>query len=156
MQTVPRGNTYLLFVVVSVNVIFADVGEITKTDESIATVTPGTTIIAFNTAATFAAVEDARQLNIPIEYYNIICDAIGSDEMCMQEVLSPTPQGEYVESALVQEVFIIGGTGNITGSRFLDGIIKKGSNARALRGDKILVESRVKKLRNFKLYKLLN
>jgi translation initiation factor IF-2 len=137
-------------VVVSVNVIIADVGEITKTDVSIATVTPGTTIIAFNTAATFAAMEDARQLSIPIEYYNIVYDAIGSVEMRMQEVLSPTPEGEYVGSALVQEVFSIGGTGNIAGSRCRDGIIKKGSNVRVLRGDKILIESRVKTLRNFK------
>lgn len=69
----------------------------------------------------------------------------------MQEVLSPTPEGEYVGSAIVQEVFNIGGTGNIAGSKCRDGIIKKGSNVRVLRGDKILTESKVKTLRNFKV-----
>ena len=69
----------------------------------------------------------------------------------MQEVLSPTPEGEYVGAAIVQEVFNIGGTGNIAGSKCKDGIIRKGSNVRILRGDKILAESRVKTLRNFKV-----
>lgn len=69
----------------------------------------------------------------------------------MQEVLSPTPDGEYVGSAIVQEVFNIGGTGNIAGSKCRDGIIRKGSNVRVLRGDKILTESKVRTLRNFKV-----
>jgi len=69
----------------------------------------------------------------------------------MQEVLSPTPDGEYVGSAVVQEVFNIGGTGNIAGSKCRDGIIKKGSNVRVMRGDKILTESKVRTLRNFKV-----
>lgn len=77
-------------------------------------------------------------------------DAIDSVESRMQEVLSPTPEGEYVGAAVVQEVFNIGGTGNIAGSRCTDGIIKKGSNVRVMRGDKILTESKVKSLRNFK------
>ena len=77
-------------------------------------------------------------------------DAIESVESRMQEVLSPTPDGEYVGSATVQEVFNIGGTGNIAGSRCTDGYIRKGANVRVMRGDKILVETKVKSLRNFK------
>jgi len=69
----------------------------------------------------------------------------------MQEILSPTPEGEYVGSAVVQEVFNIGGTGNIAGSKCRDGIIKKGSIVRVMRGDKILTESKVRTLRNFKV-----
>merc|ERR1711967_10315 len=119
-------------------------------DIAIASVTPGTTVIAFNVAASFAAMEDARTGNIPLEYYNIVYDAIESVESRMQEVLSPTPTGEYTGSATVQEVFNIGGTGNIAGSRCTEGIIKKGSNVRIMRGDKILAESRVRTLRSFK------
>ena len=68
----------------------------------------------------------------------------------MQEVLSPTPEGEYVGAATVQEVFNIGGLGNIAGSRCTDGYLKKGSNVRVMRGDKILTETKVKSLRSFK------
>jgi translation initiation factor IF-2 len=137
--------------IVKIKVILAEAGDVTKTDVAIASVTPGTTIIAFNTAATMAAMDDARTMGVKIEYHNIVYDAIESIESRMQEVLSPTPEGEYVGSAVVQEVFNIGGTGNIAGSRCLDGFVKKGSNVRIMRGDKILAESKVKSLRNFKV-----
>jgi len=123
-------------VIVSVKVLVSESGEVTKSDVAIASVTPGTTIIAFNCAANYAAAEEARSLDVPIEYYSIVYDAIESVESRMQEVLSPTPDGEYVGSAIVQEVFNIGGLGNIAGSKCQDGIIKKGSNVRIRRGDK--------------------
>lgn len=135
---------------VRVKVLVAEAGDVSKTDIAIASVTPGTTVIAFNIAATAAAMEDARVMGIPIQYYSVVYDAIDSVQSRMQEVLSPTPEGEYVGAAVVQEVFNIGGTGNIAGSRCTDGFIKKGSNVRVMRGDKILRESRVKSLRNFK------
>jgi len=136
--------------IVTVKVLVSDAGEVSKSDIAIASVTPGTTAIAFNVPASFAAMEDARTGNIPLEYYNIVYDAIESVESRMQEVLSPTPTGEYTGSAVVQEVFDIGGTGNIAGSRCVDGILRKGGNVRVMRGDKILIESAIKTLRNFK------
>lgn len=136
--------------IVTVKVLVSDAGEVSKSDIAIASVTPGTTVIAFNVAASMAAMDSARQQNIPLEYYSIVYDAIESVESRMQEVLSPTPTGEYTGSAVVQEVFDIGGTGNIAGSRCDDGIIRKGGNVRVMRGDKILTESTIKTLRNFK------
>lgn len=136
--------------VVTIKVLVSEAGEVSKSDIAIASVTPDTTVLAFNVAASFAAMEDARASGIPIQYYNVIYDAIESVESRMQEVLSPTPDGEFAGAAVVQEVFKIGGTGNIAGSRCTDGFLKKGGNVRVLRGDKIMVESRIKTLRNFK------
>ena len=76
---------------------------------------------------------------------------IESVEYWMQEILSPTSEGEYVRAAIVQEVFNIRDTGNIAGSKCQDGIIKKGSNVRVMRGDKIVIESKVWTLQNFKV-----
>lgn len=136
--------------VVNIKVLVSEAGEVSKSDIAIASVTPDTTVLAFNVAASVAAMDDARSLGIPIEYYSVVYDAIESVESRMQEVLSPTPDGEYVGSATVQEVFDIGGTGNIAGSRCDDGFIRKGANVRVMRGDKILTESKVKNLRSFK------
>lgn len=136
--------------IVTIKVLVSEAGEVSKSDVAIASVTPGTTIIAFNCAANYAATEDARAQGIPIEYYSIVYDAIESVESRMQEVLSPTPEGEYVGQVVVQEVFNIGGVGNIAGSKCTDGFIKKGSNVRVMRGDKILCEDKIKSLRNFK------
>lgn len=136
--------------IVNIKVLVSEAGEVTKSDVAIASVTPDTTILAFNCAANYAASEDARQLGIPIEYYSIVYDAIESVECRMQEVLSPTPDGEYVGRVVVQEVFNIGGVGNIAGSKCEEGFIKKGSNVRVMRGDKILTEDKIRTLRNFK------
>merc|ERR1719261_1108509 len=113
--------------VVTIKVLISEAGEVSKSDIAIASVTPDTTVLAFSVAASFAAMEDARAAGVPIEYYNIIYEAI------------------------VQEVFNIGGTGNIAGSRCLDGVLKKGGNIRVMRGDKILTRlSKIRTLRNFK------
>eukprot|EP00529_Nitzschia_sp_RCC80_P000410 CAMPEP_0113493894 /NCGR_PEP_ID=MMETSP0014_2-20120614/28828_1 /TAXON_ID=2857 /ORGANISM="Nitzschia sp." /LENGTH=860 /DNA_ID=CAMNT_0000387773 /DNA_START=129 /DNA_END=2711 /DNA_ORIENTATION=- /assembly_acc=CAM_ASM_000159 len=136
--------------VVTVKVLVSEAGEVTKSDIAIASVTPGTTVLAFNCAASMAAMDDARAQGIPIEYYSIVYDAIESVESRMQEVLSPTPDGEYTGSAVVQEVFNIGGLGNIAGSKCEDGVLRKGGNVRVMRGDKILIETQIKSLRNFK------
>mmetsp|Transcript_23009 Transcript_23009/g.25368 ORF Transcript_23009/g.25368 Transcript_23009/m.25368 type:complete len:844 (-) Transcript_23009:358-2889(-) len=135
---------------VTVKVLVSETGEVSKSDIAIAGVTEDTTILAFGVAASFDAMEEARANGISIEYHSIIYDAVESIESRMQEVLSPTPEGEYVGSATVQEVFNIGGTGNIAGSRCTDGYLRKGASVRVMRGDKILIESKVKSLRNFK------
>jgi translation initiation factor IF-2 len=135
---------------VTIKVLLSEAGDVTKSDVAIASVTADTTIIAFNCPAMYAATEDARAQNIPIEYFSIVYDAIESVESRMQEVLSPTPEGEYVGEVIVQEVFDIGGVGNIAGSMCTKGYIKKGSNVRVMRGDKIICEDKIKSLRNFK------
>jgi translation initiation factor IF-2 len=136
--------------IVTIKVLVSETGEVSKSDIAIASVTRGTTVLAFNVPASIKAMEDARAIGVNIEYYSIIYDAIESVESKMQEVLSPTPDGEYAGSAVVQEVFNIGGTGNIAGSRCKDGYIRKGCNVRVMRGDRILIETRIKSLRNFK------
>jgi translation initiation factor IF-2 len=135
---------------VVVKVLLSEVGDVTKNDVSVASVRDETSVIAFNVAANMAAMDEARTAGVDIQYFNIIYDAIESVESRMQEVLSPTPEGEYAGKAIVQEVFNIGGTGNIAGSKCLDGKIRKGGNVRVMRGDKILIESKVKTLRHLK------
>ena len=39
---------------------------------TITSVTPGTTVIAFNIAANQAAMDEARVLGVPIEYYSVV------------------------------------------------------------------------------------
>ena len=58
--------------IVTVKVLVSEAGEVTKSDIAIASVTPGTTVLAFNVAASYDAMEDARTGGIPIEYYNIV------------------------------------------------------------------------------------
>ena len=77
--------------VVTVRVLVTETGVVSKSDIAIASVTPGTTVIAFNVGASVAAMDDARAFGILIEYYITIYDAIESVESRMQEALPPTP-----------------------------------------------------------------
>ena len=104
-------------------------------------VTPGTTEIASNVSVSAAATDNARALGVPVEYLGVVFDAIELFKEQMQEDLSST-DGEYVGLAVVQEVF--------EGSKCRDGLIKKGSNVRIMRGDKILQEIKVGTLWNLK------
>ena len=55
----------------------------------------------------------------------------------MQEVLSPTPEGEYAGKAEVKTIFEIGKVGKVAGCACTDGDIVKAGNVRVLRGAKV-------------------
>ncbi len=57
---------------VVIKVLVSEAGDVTKSDIAVASVTPGTTVLAFNTGANAAAMDDARALGIPIEYYSVV------------------------------------------------------------------------------------
>lgn len=57
---------------VVIKVLISEAGLVTKSDIAVASVTPETTVIAFNTGANVAAMDDARTLGVPIEYYSVV------------------------------------------------------------------------------------
>ena len=58
--------------VVTVKVLVSETGEVTRSDIAIASVTPGTTVLAFGVSASFDAMEDARANGLAIEYHSIM------------------------------------------------------------------------------------
>ena len=57
---------------VVIKVLISEAGDVTKSDIAVASVTPDTTVIAFNIGANVAAIDEARVLGVPIEYYNVV------------------------------------------------------------------------------------
>jgi translation initiation factor IF-2 len=57
---------------VGIKVLISEAGDVTKSDIAVASVTPDTTVIAFNTGANAAAIDEARVLGVPIEYYDVV------------------------------------------------------------------------------------
>jgi translation initiation factor IF-2 len=57
---------------VVIKVLISEAGDVTKSDIAVASVTPDTTVIAFNTGANAAAIDEARVLGVPIEYYDVV------------------------------------------------------------------------------------
>ena len=85
-----------------------------------------------------------------IGYYSIVYDILAEMESRMQEVLSPTPEGELVGRAEVKMVFDIGKVGKIAGCGVVDGDIIKTANVRVLRGPRIVYEGRLVTLKHVK------
>ena len=57
---------------VGIKVLISEAGDVTKSDVAVASVTPDTTILAFNIGANAAAMDDARAIGVPIEYYSVV------------------------------------------------------------------------------------
>ena len=50
------------------------------------------------------AQDEARKMGVEIEYYSVIYDVIDKIDALLKQILSPTPDGELVGSALVKQV----------------------------------------------------
>ena len=55
-------------VVVTVMVLVSETGGVSKSDIAIASVTPGTTVMAFNVGSSVAAMDDARAVGVSTEF----------------------------------------------------------------------------------------
>jgi translation initiation factor IF-2 len=134
---------------VVVKVLSAGVGDVTQSDVALASVSHAT-ILAFNVAADMQAQDEARKTGVEIEYHTVIYDILDKLEPLVKEILSPTPDGEYVGSAVVKQVFEIGKVGKVAGCEVKDGMMKKGGVVRILRGTEIVHKGPLKTLRNVK------
>ncbi|EWM21037.1 translation initiation factor if-2 [Nannochloropsis gaditana] len=134
---------------VGVKVLSSGVGDVTQNDVALAGVSQAT-ILAFNVAADMNAQEEARKTGVEIEYHTVIYDILDKLEAKVQEILSPTPEGEYVGAARVKMVFEIGKVGKVAGCEVTDGTIKRGGTVRVLRGSEIVYKGPLRTLRNVK------
>ena len=134
---------------VQVKVLAEGVGEVTRNDVAVAAVS-GAKILAFNVGANFAAQEDARRAHAEIGYYSVVYEVLEEIEAKMQDVLSPTPDGELVGKAEIRQIFEIGKLGKVAGSMITEGYIKKGANVRVMQGDAIMYDGKLKTLKHFK------
>lgn len=48
--------------------------------------------------------EEARKTNLEIEYYSVIYDVLDKVEAELKQILSPTPDGEFVGAAVIKQV----------------------------------------------------
>jgi len=138
------------YFIVKCKVLTAGVGELTKSDVAIASVS-NARVICFNVNAHPQAAEDARRSKIQIDYYTVVYDAINDIQKNLDSIRLPEPEGRYSGKAEVRAIFSIGKVGNIAGCEVIDGEIRKGAKARIMRMGRAAYEGRIKALRNVKL-----
>eukprot|EP01041_Mallomonas_annulata_P004903 gene4903-9777_t len=116
-----------------VDVVYAGVGEVTSSDVAIAAVSKAK-IIAFNVAAGFVASEDARGSNVDIGYYDVVYTLLDEMEARIKTILAPPPPGTLVGRAVIKKVFKLGKVGKIAGCEVTEGVMRRESKCRVMRG----------------------
>jgi len=134
---------------IKVRVLHSGVGAITESDVTLAAST-GAPIIGFNVRPNAKAREVAARTGVELRYYDVIYHLTDWVKGAMAGELGPEIIETVVGRAEVREVFPAGKKDKAAGLLVLEGIIRKGLNARLTREDVIVSKTTISSLRRFK------
>lgn len=133
---------------VYLRVIHASVGNVSESDVMLALASRAV-IIAFSVKTEPGAKRAADSEGIDIRTYNIIYELLDDTEKAVKGLHAPVIKEVVDGHAEVRAIFRVKG-GRIGGCMVTDGLVRRNSLARVLRGGEMLHESRVSSLRRFK------
>jgi len=134
---------------IRVRVLHSGVGAITESDVTLASAS-GAPIIGFNVRPNAKAREVADRNKVEFRYYDVIYHLTDWAKGAMAGELGPEIIETVVGRARVQEVFPAGKKDKAAGLLVLEGVIRKGLNARLTREDVIVSKTTISSLRRFK------
>lgn len=134
---------------IRVRVLHSGVGAITESDVTLASAS-GAPIIGFNVRPNAKAREVADRNKVEFRYYDVIYHLTDWVKGAMAGELGPEIIETVVGRARVQEVFPAGKKDKAAGLLVLEGVIRKGLNARLTREDVIISKTTISSLRRFK------
>jgi len=134
---------------IKVRVLHSGVGAITESDVTLASAS-GAPIIGFNVRPNAKAREVADRNKVEFRYYDVIYHLTDWVKGAMAGELGPEIIETIVGRAKVQEVFPAGKKDKAAGLLVLEGVIRKGLNARLTREDVIVSKTTISSLRRFK------
>src|SRR5438270_6397955 len=134
---------------IRVRVLHSGVGAITESDVTLASAS-GAPIIGFNVRPNAKAREVADRNKVEFRYYDVIYHLTDWVKGAMAGELGPEIIETVVGRARVQEVFPAGKKDKAAGLLVLEGVIRKGLNARLTREDVIVSATTISSLRRFK------
>jgi len=134
---------------IKVRVLHAGVGAITESDVTLAAAT-NAPLIGFNVRPNSKARALATRDKVSLRYYDVIYDLLEEVKGEMAGQLAPERIETIVGRAEVKEAFPAGKKDKAAGLLVLDGVIRKGINARLTREDVIVSKTVIASLRRFK------
>ena len=132
---------------VRVNVIHSGAGNVTESDTMLALASEAI-IIAFQVGMEAGARRNADRQGVDIRSYRIIYELVEDLEKAAKGLLDPVILDVIDGHAEVRAVFKARG-GRVAGASIRDGVIRRNSLVRVLRGEEVLHTSRVASLRRF-------
>jgi translation initiation factor IF-2 len=134
---------------IKVRILHSGVGAITESDVTLAAASRAP-LIGFNVRPNAKARQLAEREKISLRYYDVIYDLLEEVRGEMAGQLAPERIETIVGRAEVLQVFPAGKKDKAAGLLVLDGIIRKGLNARLTRDDVIVSRTHIASLRRFK------
>jgi translation initiation factor IF-2 len=134
---------------IRVRILNSGVGAITESDVTLASAS-GAPIIGFNVRPNAKAREVANRTKVEFRYYDVIYHLTDWVKAAMGGQLGPEIIETVVGRAEVREVFPAGKRDKAAGLLVLEGVIRKGLNARLTREDVIVSKTTISSLRRFK------
>jgi translation initiation factor IF-2 len=134
---------------IKVRILHSGVGAITESDVTLAGAS-GAPIIGFNVRPNAKAREVAERSNVEFRYYDVIYHLTDWAKGAMAGELGPEIIETVVGRAEVREVFPAGKKDKAAGLLVVEGVIRKGLNARLTREDVIVSKTTIASLRRFK------
>jgi len=134
---------------VKVNIVHTGVGGITESDINLALASKAV-VIGFNTRADAAARKLAENSGVDIRYYNIIYDAVDQVKAAINGMLAPEKKESIVGTVEVRNVFKISKVGTVAGCMVTEGLVRRGSSVRVVRGGVVVHTGELDSLKRFK------
>ncbi len=134
---------------VRVQVVHAAVGGISESDVNLA-IASGAVIIGFNVRADASTKKLAESNGVDIRYYNIIYDAVDEVKLAMSGMLAPEKREEVIGMVEIREVYTISRIGTVAGCMVTEGLVRRDSQVRLLRGNVVHWSGYLESLRRFK------
>jgi translation initiation factor IF-2 len=149
VEAVRESLTRLSTDAVKVNVIHGGVGGITESDINLASASDAV-VIGFNVRPALKAMALAEQERVDIRTYSVIYDAIDDVKKALEGLLEPVYTEKVIGQAEVLQLFNVPKFGVVAGSHVTSGKIIRGGNARVMRDDVVIYDSKIGSLKHYK------
>jgi translation initiation factor IF-2 len=149
VEAVADALTRLTSEKVKVSVVHSAAGAITEGDVNLA-VAAGAIIIGFNVRPAGKAAALAQKEGVQIRPYSIIYNVVDEVKAAMEGLLAPTQVEKLIGKAEVRQVFRISKAGNVAGSMVVEGLVRRGAEARLLRDGAEIHRGKISSLKRFK------
>ena len=134
---------------VKVGIIHTGVGGITESDINLALASKAV-VIGFNARADAAARKLAEHSGVDIRYYNIIYDAVDDVKAAITGMHAPERRESILGMVEIRNVFKISKVGTVAGCMVTEGVVRRGSSVRLLRGGVVVHTGELDSLKRFK------
>jgi translation initiation factor IF-2 len=133
---------------VALSIIHDAVGDIQESDLTLAAAS-NAVVIGFNTKMEAPARRVADSTKVDVRQYKVIYELLEDVEKALTGMLEPEMVESLLGHAEVLQIFTSGKT-TIAGSRVVDGLVRRGAQARLLRGGTAVYDGKIGTLRRMK------